>query len=123
MRKAASLPDSRPDVGRWGAPRTPRPDVDGLVNTRRAVRVHERVYTDADVFAAGWIDLGFAWIVAHESEIPSGDYKTDHRPRTGHRQSRRRGVAHVLRRCRHRGRLCREERNAVVQCPYHGWVH
>lgn len=115
-----------------GAPRTPRPDVDGLViDAPRDFRVHERVYTDADVFAAEMDRIfGFAWIyVAHESEIPSrGDYKTATIGREPVIVSRDdAGVVHVLlNRCRHRGSIvCREERGngRSFQCPYHGWVY
>lgn len=93
-------------------------------------RVHDRVYTDPDVFDAeleqifhrGWVFVG------HEGEIPGrGDFRT----RTVGRQPVIfvRGEDDVVRvlmnRCTHRGAaVCPYERGSAARftCAYHGWA-
>jgi phenylpropionate dioxygenase-like ring-hydroxylating dioxygenase large terminal subunit len=107
-------------------------DLDGLVvDTARDFRVHERVYTDPEIFDAE-IDriFGSTWVyVAHETEIPDrGDYKTTtigRQPVIVVRDDSGR-VRVFLNRCRHRGSIvCREEGGNArsFQCPYHGWIY
>lgn len=93
-------------------------------------RVHDRVYTDPDIFEAeierifhgGWVFVG------HEGEIPApGDYRTRELGRQpiifGRGDD---GVVRVLmNRCTHRGAVvCPHERgnSRFFTCAYHGWT-
>ena len=103
-------------------------DVAGLVQEDR---VHRRLYTDPEIFAAemeriferNWVFVG------HESEVPEpGDYRTGsigRQPVILTRHADRR--LHVLmNRCMHRGALvCRAEQgnSSVLRCAYHGWMY
>lgn len=93
-------------------------------------RVHDRVYTDPDIFEAE-IDRIFhrGWVfVGHEGEVPRpGDFRT----RTLGRQPvvLVRGDDDVVRvlmnRCTHRGAaVCPYERGSTARftCAYHGWT-
>jgi phenylpropionate dioxygenase-like ring-hydroxylating dioxygenase large terminal subunit len=94
-------------------------------------RVHRRVYTDADIFAAEMRDIfGRVWVyVGHESEIanPHDFLARDvgGRPIILTRDAE--GAVHVLmNRCRHRGAtVCRVDRGRAKRftCPYHGWAY
>jgi phenylpropionate dioxygenase-like ring-hydroxylating dioxygenase large terminal subunit len=93
-------------------------------------RVHRRVYTDPDIFAAemGRI-FGTAWLyVAHESQVAEpGDFVVGHmgdRPMIVARHTD--GDIHVFaNRCTHRGmKVCSARRGSKKRfvCPYHGWA-
>ena len=94
-------------------------------------RVHKRVYTDADLFAAEMDRIyGVAWLyVAHESQIAApGDFVAAHlgdRPVIVARHTD--GAAHVFaNRCTHRGmKVCSARRGSKKRfvCPYHGWAY
>ncbi len=93
-------------------------------------RVHQRVYTDPDIFRLEMRQLfGATWVyVAHESEVAQpGDFKTAYiglQPVIVSRHTD--GTLHVLfNRCTHRGAVvCREAQGncEYFQCLYHGWV-
>jgi phenylpropionate dioxygenase-like ring-hydroxylating dioxygenase large terminal subunit len=94
-------------------------------------RVHRRLYTDPDLFAAemgrlfeqGWVFVG------HASEVPfTGDYKTvwlGRQPAIFARHAD--GQVYVLmNRCSHRASLvCREPQgnSSYFRCIYHGWTY
>ena len=93
-------------------------------------RVHRRVYTDTDVFAAEMERVfSHAWLyVAHESQVAdAGDFVAAHignRPVIVARHSD--GEIHAFaNRCTHRGmKVCAARRGSRKRfiCPYHGWA-
>ena len=93
--------------------------------------VHNRVYTDPDIFDAEMRNLfenGWCY-VAHESEIEKpGDFRTSAIGRVPVIVSRGddNKVYVNVNACRHRGTLvCREEygNTRFFVCPYHGWSY
>ena len=93
-------------------------------------RVHRRVYTDPDIFAAEMERIyGHAWLyVAHESQLEgAGAFVTAHmgdRPVIVARHTD--DEIHVFaNRCTHRGmKVCSARRGSKKRfvCPYHGWA-
>jgi phenylpropionate dioxygenase-like ring-hydroxylating dioxygenase large terminal subunit len=93
-------------------------------------RVHRRVYTDADVFAAEMERIfRRAWVyVAHESQVSApGDFVTAHigdRPVIVSRHKDGEVYA-FANRCTHRGmKVCAARQGSKKRfvCPYHGWA-
>ena len=93
-------------------------------------RVHRRVYTDPDVFAAEMERIfRRAWVyVAHESQLTEpGDFVTAHigdRPVIVSRHSDGEIYA-FANRCTHRGmKVCAARQGSKKRfiCPYHGWA-
>ena len=93
-------------------------------------RVHRRVYTDAEVFAAEMERIfRRAWVyVAHESQLAApGDFVTAHignRPVIVSRHSDG-GIYAFANRCTHRGmKVCAARQGSKKRfvCPYHGWA-
>ena len=94
-------------------------------------RVHQRVYTDPEIFREEMRRVfGGTWVyLAHESEVASpGDYVTRYiglQPVIVSRDEH--GQVHVLlNRCRHRGTMiCREPSGNAeyFRCMYHAWTY
>ncbi|MGE0736856.1 MAG: aromatic ring-hydroxylating dioxygenase subunit alpha [Alphaproteobacteria bacterium] len=97
----------------------------------RADRVHSRVYTDADLFAAERrLLFSRTWLfLCHESQIPQpGDFVLGRLAGRSVIAARQRdgSVAAMFNRCGHRGaQVCQQEqgRTARFRCPYHGWSY
>ncbi|NHC43255.1 Rieske 2Fe-2S domain-containing protein [Bacillus sp. MM2020_1] len=92
-------------------------------------RVHQKLYTDPEIFAQEMTNIfGMTWVyLAHESEIPNvNDYKTGYlgkRPIIVNRDESGKFRA-LFNRCTHRGAtVCRTHRGSarLFTCPYHGW--
>ena len=101
-------------------------DVGSLVQEDR---VHKKLYSDPDIFAAEMERIFTkTWVwVAHESEIPDvGSYKTSfvgNHPVIVSRD-RKKNIHVLLNRCRHRGATVCEKKHGNTRaftCPYHGW--
>lgn len=106
-----------------------RPALQELV---REDRVHGRIYTDADVFAAEMERIfEDCWLyVGHESEVPEpGAYKTTNlgsQPVIVARGADDGEIRVLFNRCRHRAAIvCEHERGYAnyFRCPYHGWTY
>lgn len=103
-------------------------EIDDLV---KPTRVHQRIYTDPDVFELEMDRIfGRVWLfVAHESQLREpGDFLRTHMGRYEVLVTRgEEGSLHVLRNsCAHRGaRLCTADRGKRTSwvCPYHAWTY